>query len=95
MDVENTMKLKLTGGKTVKLNTSIGVVESSWLTIMGVNTNLFCVYHERLSDPLTLESEFSSKADTPWHYEIKSYFKKLRQILQTVTTARCTAGMKQ
>ena len=76
MDVENTMKLKLTGGKTVKLNTSIGVVESSWLTIMGVNTNLFCVYHERLSDPLTLESEFSSKADTPWHYEIKSYFKK-------------------
>lgn len=70
INVESQMKLKLLQGK--KASTVDG--NTSWIPIQNVHPFLYCIFHKKnLTQPLV--SEKNSDTNTPWRYEIKTFFK--------------------
>lgn len=70
LDIKENMKLKLTGNNYATLS---DLSKTQWLKINKVNNSLYCILHESLASSLV--SEVSSYNNTPWKYEIRSFFK--------------------
>lgn len=55
------------------------LISTSSIKVTGVNPRLFCISHNQLKTSAGaatfLDSEASSENNTPWKYDIKSYFK--------------------
>ena len=69
INVKKDMRLKLLQDKTVTINSKV----TSWVQINNVNNLLYCIYHPTLSQSLV--SEKNSDTNTPWRYEIRTFFK--------------------
>ncbi len=66
------MRLKLTQGNTIVTQEN---ETTSWLQVLSFNQNLYCIHHQVLKNPTVLSSDESSTNNTPWKYEIRSFFK--------------------
>jgi len=70
LNVEKTMCLKLTQNKSITLSND---TTTSWLKISDVDKTVHCVKHSVLKTPFV--SEISIDNNTPYKYEVRSYFK--------------------
>lgn len=68
------MKLKLTQGHTIKTSDSNGML-TSWLSIKAFNATLYCIRHEALLSPSAFVAEKTTTDNTPWKYELRTYFR--------------------
>ena len=76
IDVKKGMKIKLIQDRKVSIYQNGTTDENtSWISINSVNTNLFAISHGQLISPSALVSERSAANNTPWRYEIRSFFK--------------------
>lgn len=73
LDTKPGMKLKLKGNNYVTLNGENSLTQ--WLGIKDYDNKIYCIKHEELLTPTKLVSETSEENNTPWKYEIKSFFK--------------------
>lgn len=71
LNIEKSMCLKFAQNKTVTLRSDS--VTTNWLKIQGIDNTVYCILHRDLAQPLT--SGFSTEDNTPYKYEIRSYFK--------------------
>lgn len=71
-DLQENMSIKFIGNNFVMLDDAYDTM-TQWLTIHRVNSQVYCVLHNRLTD--TLVSEVSTANNTPWKYEVRSFFK--------------------
>lgn len=74
IDIQKNMKIKFMGNNFVTLDDTDNT-QTQWLTVQNVNSSLYCVLHEKLTESSVLQSEVSAYNNTPWKYEIRSFFK--------------------
>lgn len=72
IDVQENMAIKLMGNHFATLNDGNNT-KTQWLSIKKINSLVYCALHETLTEPLV--SDASDVNNTPWKYEIRSFFK--------------------
>ena len=74
LNLQKGMRIKLKGDNYVTLAGS-GTPKTQWLKVLDCDTNIYCIRHEALSSPSALNSNVSESDNTPWKYELRSFFK--------------------
>ena len=72
IDVQENMAIKLMGNHFATLADG-NSTRTQWLSIKKMNPLVYCMLHETLAEPLV--SDVSDVSNTPWKYEIRSFFK--------------------
>lgn len=72
IDIQENMAIKLMGNHFATLNDG-NSTKTQWLSIKKINPLVYCVLHETLTESLV--SDVSEVNNTPWKYEIRSFFK--------------------
>lgn len=74
LNLQKGMRIKLKGDNYVTLAGNVAS-KTQWLKVLDCDTNVYCIRHEALSSPLALSSDVTEGNNTPWKYELRSFFK--------------------